>query len=422
MVRLFLSKLIEFIHAVNECPLGVPKRSEKLSDAYDKLQKTSSSEVSIKVSSWLEKFNEINIDDYEKTEKQKILIQLIEMFSETKFEVPLSKSTKVYLVPPRSRCNQCPESDTLVLIRPGRKGVSSILYTKTGPRWVQSFHLNCPKCSAVFYANYWEHNGEREYYAEKSDIFSITTETFFTQDLLKELSEDLFICETRFVNFCTKYNRLYIQEGMPPIHRTRLQNCWQMFAIWMRIPLVFPVMRKVDRNLDIEKIMKHLYPNLRTVIDKKWLNHMCQKCSSRLCVLDGDAKAFRIVCSAKGEKIVTKGHLNEFTACIRTPMTGQQFCEHHLADKTGESEDRLDVRLTRSKRRELGLDIEKLTESGCRKTEDITVRKTRDRTAGMMFAYRTCGISLGHLESIHAETCTGNEISVLLELMKSNVL
>ena len=81
MVRLFLSKLIEFIHAVNECPLGVPKRSEKLSDAYDKLQKTSASEVSIKVSSWLEKFNEINIDDYEKTEKQKILIQLIEMFS-----------------------------------------------------------------------------------------------------------------------------------------------------------------------------------------------------------------------------------------------------------------------------------------------------------------------------------------------------
>ena len=101
------------------------------------------------------------------------------------------------------------------------------------------------------------------------------------------------------------------------------------------------------------------------------------------------------------------GKLNEFTACINSPMNGEIYCRDHLGEKSAPSTERIDVKITRQKRRELGLDVDQLHEAGCRKTEDITVRKSREKTVGMIFAYRTCGVSLGHLESIHAETCTG---------------
>ena len=147
-------------------------------------------------------------------------------------------------------------------------------------------------------------------------------------------------------------------------------------------------------------------------------------------MLDGDAKSFRSVCAAKGERIISKGiimpdvvnallnifhlgKLNEFTACIHSPMQGEIFCQEHLGEKSAQSSERIDVKLTRQKRKELGLDIDQLHEAGCRKKDDITVRKSREKTAGMIFAYRTCGISLGHLESIHAETCTGNTINMI---------
>ena len=79
-------------------------------------------------------------------------------------------------------------------------------------------------------------------------------------------------------------------------------------------------------------------------------------------------------------------------------------------------------RMTRAKRVELGISIEELTTGqGCRKEENIAVRKSRKKTAGMqglhirlhkilffpkitdhlpsgmLYAYRTCGISLGNL-------------------------
>ena len=55
----------------------------------------------------------------------------------------------------------------------------------------------------------------------------------------------------------------------------------------------FEVVRDEDRHLDIENICKALYPELRQCVDRKWLFHECRRCSTRLVVMDGDAKAYR---------------------------------------------------------------------------------------------------------------------------------
>ena len=112
---------------------------------------------------------------------------------------------------------------------------------------------------------------------------------------------------------------------------------------------------------------------------------------------------YRAVCASSGEKIERKGQLNEFTgkidnvhvfhvhsvicvpACAESPLPDQRYCLTHMDNIENPSEERLDVgRMTRAKRVELGISIEELTTGqGCRKKENIAVRKSRKKTAGM---------------------------------------
>ena len=49
----------------------------------------------------------------------------------------------------------------------------------------------------------------------------------------------------------------------------------------------------------------------------------------------------------------------------------------------------------------MGLGEEILTsEMGCRKKENITVRKTRKETAGMLYALRPCGVTIDSEEMV----------------------
>ena len=42
----------------------------------------------------------------------------------------------------------------------------------------------------------------------------------------------------------------------------------------------------------------------------------------------------------------------------------------------------------------------------CRKRENVAVRQSRSVTCGMLYAYRTCGISVGHIELIRSGILT----------------
>ena len=128
---------------------------------------------------------------------------------------------------------------------------------------------------------------------------------------------------------------------------------------------------------------------------------------------------YRTVCSADVKNYKQKGQLNEFIACERNPLPGKNKCELHMNEEATQNEERLDFgALTRAKRKELGISIDLLTtEEGCRQRDAITQRTDRNKTAGMLYCYRLCGISLGHLECIHAETCMAFQL-LLFELFE----
>ena len=110
------------------------------------------------------------------------------------------------------------------------------------------------------------------------------------------------------------------------------------------------------------------------------------------------------MCSAPGKKITQKGELTIFDYCINSPARGSELCKDHQTDINSPAPERLDEGvLTRKKRKEMGLDVDLITTNkGCRKPDNITVRKNRKETAGMLYAIRPCGVTVNSKEMIHA--------------------
>ena len=411
MVFIKLTKFILLIHAIHACPPGIPYRGDKLFEAYSLFESLSEDIISVSVSASLERLKETNLDEEDPKRKKEIIFELVNQYTASSFKFP-SDSSNIYLVSPLDICDIC-KKGKLVVVRPKRHGRGANIYTRDGGRSGNVYHKQCNElsCLATVFSSYTEYKqGDvimRKYLDfSKIKFFSITQETFFDVNVLNELSEDIFTCRCRVTNYVKKYNRLH---GSIPLNKKRVFDAWLIFSIMKRLPSVdFPVLRNIDRAIDVEAVCKYLYPDLRKVVDEKWLQHVCKNCKTRTIIMDGAAKAYRTVCSAKSEKITSVGALNEFTACGNSPLPKHKFCEVHINDQSGDTPERIDTgMLTRSKRRELGLDVDFLTTTeGCRKREAINVRSVRSKTAGMLYAYRPCGISIGHLECLHAETCT----------------
>ena len=288
MVLINLSRLLYLITAVKECPLDFPQRKTVLWNLYSQFKETSSDVVSIEVEPDLERIVERNVEDEEDSRRRDIVNSLVDIFSRSSFSFPEKPST-VFLMPPIDKCPNCNES--LVVVKPSRKGREAVAYTKEGPRVVEIYHRHCKKCKAKVYYCYYEYTKEdgqiyRRYLDHQGDYFSMTQDTFFSINLLEELTVDLFICDNQFVKFVEKYNKL-VCKGEHKLVRQRLFPVWALYSISKRMEVEFPVKRTTERNLDYEEAFKHLYPQLKEVIDKKWLLHNCRKCFSRLVVMDG---------------------------------------------------------------------------------------------------------------------------------------
>ena len=419
MVLISFQKLTFLLRAIEDCPEGIPSRQTKIIRQFLTLPSTCDQKVLVKIPMEWEKFPESDIAEHD--DQEKILCHIISNFTgKLSDQLP-----NLYITSPLQKCPMCRGDLGFTKRIKFKKDPSAVVYCKDGPRIASVYPKTCEKCSATIYSSYVEYEDEEagilmRRYFENSEYISATQDTFFECTLLEELSEDVFTCNSRFINWSEKYNRLHnlttnvlpttnLKNKRYELNRQRVLPCWILYSMNKRIEVVFPVQRDGNRSLDIELICKTMYPELKKKIDSKWFGHICHKCSSRVVVMDGAAKMYRTRCAANGECIKNAGQLNQFTSCGASPIQGSNFCEEHENGKVGDTIERLDLgRITRSKRKELGLEIDLLTtETACRKASAITVSKDRRKTAGMVYCFRSCGVSLGHLECIHAETNTG---------------
>ena len=291
MVLINIGRLIHLIQEINACPIGFPERQSFLWEAYSSYKETPDSEfVSISTNRDLRWLDERKLQDEDVVCRKAVVEELTERFTRYKTVVPLLP-TIIYLVPSAKICPQCGAG--LKVVRPDRMGKEAVGYTRHGPRRVISFHRACKECSTVLHYNYsdspQQHGGfVRKFNNSHENYFGVTQNTFFSIALLEELTEDLFTLDTQFDKFCVKYNRIHSAE--PKLYRKRVYPAWAMYSISKRIPIEFPVKRDASRNVDFEEAYKKIYPELKEVIDKKWLLHKCSRCATRLVVMDGNMK------------------------------------------------------------------------------------------------------------------------------------
>lgn len=387
-----LSKLLLLVQAIQACPVGVPKRVDKLYHDFQSFRSTSDHKVSIHVSMSLERLVETDLEKEDEKRKRLLVADIIKTYTDQCFRFPTNQA-KIYLISPLITCDNC-GIGSLVVVRPSRKGRAAVVYTQNGGQECELYHKYCDKCHSSVYSCYTEHKvGDKviRKYLRSNQIkyFGVTTETFFEKSFLESVTEDLFTCHSRVTNIVEKYNRLNPEKIT--LNKKRLFSAWIIFSVNERFNIEFPVIRTFDNNLDVDAVCQFLYPKLKKLIDEKWRSHECVNCSTKIVILDGACKVYRNVCAARGDKITNYGEFNEFTACSNSPLPGHQFCQTHMDNKSGETCERLDIGvMTRQRRKELGLDIDQLSSSeGCRKQEDITVRSQRSKTAGMLYCYRT---------------------------------
>ena len=401
-----LSKFLMLTQAIDACPIGVPKRSEKIYEQFKTFNSTSDHMISIEVLGHLDDLVETDIEEKDENKKKKILFDLIQMYTSNTLRYP-EDSTDIHLITTLTKCDLCNVGE-LSIARPDRMGRQCLIYSEHGARACTVYHKFCQICGAKIYPCFSEKVSSdkkvtRRYLRfDQITHFGVTNETYFTKKFLESVTEDIFTCHSRINNIVMKYNRL--NQKSIELNKKRLWSAWVIFTIVERMDVSFPVIRK-DRSIDIEAVCSYLYPELKKKIDEKWIKHECPNCQTRVVVMDGACKVYRTVCSARGEKITNAGKLNEFTACGSSPLPGHNFCLTHINNKAGDAMDQLDAgMMTRQRRKALGLEIEELSSNaGCRKKENINVRSKRSKTAGMLYCYRPCGISLGHVEMIHAE-------------------
>ena len=291
MVLINIGRLISLIQEINACPIGFPRRQSILWKAYSSYQEIPDTEfVSISTKQDWRRLDERKLEDEDEECRKAVVEELVERFTRSKTEVPLL-SPIIYLVPSAKICPKC--GAALQVVRPDRMGREAVGYTCHGPQHVISFHKTCKECSTVVYYNYSDSPQQdgglvRKFLKSHDRYFGVTQNTFFSIALLEEWTEDLFTLDTQFDKLCVKYNRIH--SARPKLYRKRIYPAWAMYSINKRIPIEFPVTRDTSRHLDFEEVYKKIYPQLKDVIDKKWVLHKCPGCATRLVVMDGNMK------------------------------------------------------------------------------------------------------------------------------------
>ena len=210
-----------------------------------------------------------------------------------------------------------------------------------------------------------------------------------------------------------------------------IENNWLIYRL-VKFCKIIKWHRKDNNHADIESICMDVYPTLRDSIDLFWLKHKCSEvgCYNRLVVCDGNEKLYRYICAKKIEKVKGNsgtGEVNKTIRCINNPTRGNQnkkyskFCNQHQENTkipVNSMPERMDLRpITRLYASHLSDVL--ISNEGCKTISNLN--KFEDRTAGLFYYFRGCGVRISHVEMYTAESLS-LVFTSLIDLFGSNPL
>ena len=288
-----------------------------------------------------------------------------------------------------------------------------VIYSDTGIKECLNFHGTCNVCKRKYYYNYVEDTNRNRIFdkVEENEYFVISRTTGFCRTFLTRITQQIVIGATSFDKIAKIYNEMFDLYDGKALTTELVENNWLLYMIAKKIPTI-PWLTKSNNHVDVESICINLYPELKNSIDEKWTAHICDEigCKKRMVVIDGNEKLYRYCCSYPIEKIEgTNGNVNQSLRCINNPVRGNQNlignkrCAIHLADQITKAivSERVDFRpVTRAFAKEL--EIKDVSGEGCK--DKANLNKHAERTAGMLYFFRSCGIRISHYEMYTSES------------------
>ena len=286
-------------------------------------------------------------------------------------------------------------------------------------RELRSYHGKCAKCKKSYYHGYCEDENGRRQFQPNWEVLMFTSGMAFSKRFMKYMDSMICVGGTSFERATNVYN--HNTEGCrAPLNDERLEAAWFVYRILQYVN-VFPIWprKPKSKELDIEELCRVTYATIKEQIDSKWMEHVCDDvgCKNRVVVIDGNEKLYRFVCGIEKVRVIGNvGEVNRYEQCIRNPVKGNKstqpmkYCQEHAGNKCSTTSEQLDIRpVTRLYAKSISNTI--TSEEGCKKPDAIN--RFFDRTAGMFYVFRPCGIRLSHSEMYTCESCSDVFIHLL---------
>ena len=272
-----------------------------------------------------------------------------------------------------------------------------------------NYHGVCKECKTIYYHNYVESGNVRRFKCHPGqDLFSLTSCVAVSKRLMTRFELQASISFTSFEKMAAIYNE---ENNSREINAQLIEEHYFIYKI-TQIKSEMQWHRKKNSHIDIEKICEEAYTEIKSAVDIKWMEHRCADigCRERIVVCDGNEKLFRYICAKEIEHVSGgTGQLNTRQRCTRNPLRGNQsvasskYCPEHAECLTSTINERIDLHpMTRGNARKLHEVF--VSEEGCKLEANLD--KYSERTAGMFYLFRTCGIRLSHVEMFTAESLT----------------
>ena len=293
----------------------------------------------------------------------------------------------------------------------GRHAVMTI-YDIDRVNILRSYHGKCSSCKTSYYHGYSvDDNGERRF-QRNWEVLMFTSGMAFSKRFLKYMDSMICVGGTSFERATNVYN--HNTEGIQaPLNDERLEAAWYVYRTLQYVN-VFPIWprKPKSKELDIEELCRITYPTIKEQIDSKWLEHICDDigCKNRVAVIDGNEKCYRFVCGIDKHRVIGNiGEVNRYEQCIRNPIKGNQstqpikYCTEHAGNQDATTSEQLDIRpVTRLYAKSISTTV--TSGEGCKKPDAINL--FYERTAGLFYIFRPCGVRLSHAEMYTCESCS----------------
>ena len=285
------------------------------------------------------------------------------------------------------------------------------VYTENGVLDARSYHAKCRVCKLLYYHGFSVDKIKEVHEFEEFDdggTILFNGGVGFSYEIMKRANNIICIGGVSFEKTAEILDESY--AFTTALNPDRLEACWFLFRIVQFVKKIMWPRKCGSNELDLEELCKGVYNTIKDSMDSVWKSHVCEEigCKERYVLIDGNEKHFRALCAAKKERVIARdGDVNSYDLCIRNPVRGNQhgrgskFCKIHTNDKTGGTDTMLDIRaITRS----MTASIPTIVTTGSSCKDDKNIDRFYERTAGVFYIFRPCGIRLGNYEMYTAES------------------